>query len=57
MADRCYDINMLTAAELIEGFERMRSAGAVPGVALYLDRARRAKGVLAQLIAMQLGDV
>ena len=26
MADRCYDINTLTAAELIDGFERLRCA-------------------------------
>jgi colanic acid/amylovoran biosynthesis protein len=52
MADHCYDINTLTAAQLIGGFERLRCVGAAPGVAPYLDRARRAKRVLAQLLWM-----
>jgi colanic acid/amylovoran biosynthesis protein len=57
MANRCYDINTLTAAELIGGFERLRCAGVAPGVAPYLDRARRAKRALAQLIWMLAGGL
>jgi colanic acid/amylovoran biosynthesis protein len=57
MADRCYDINTLTAAELIGGFERLHNAGTAPGVAPYLDRARRAKLALAQLLWMPAGGV
>jgi colanic acid/amylovoran biosynthesis protein len=57
MADRYYDINTLTAVELIGGFERLRHVGIAPGVTPYLDRARRAKRALAQLLWMQANGI
>jgi colanic acid/amylovoran biosynthesis protein len=55
LAAYCYDIEVLTAEALVDGFERLR--GAYPNVAPYLARARRAKLALAQMLWMLAGEL
>jgi colanic acid/amylovoran biosynthesis protein len=55
LSDYCYDIEMLTAETLIAGFERLRCSGMAYSVAPYLDRARRAKLALVQVLGMLAG--
>jgi colanic acid/amylovoran biosynthesis protein len=57
IADYCYDIETLTAEELILGFERLRHEGGYPGASAYLERARRTKRALAQVLWMLAGPV
>jgi colanic acid/amylovoran biosynthesis protein len=56
MEGMCYDIETITAEDLIGGFERLRCAGMPPGVAPYLDHAQRTKRALAQVLGMLVSE-
>jgi colanic acid/amylovoran biosynthesis protein len=50
LGDSCLDIGSISATQLISALERLRASPEQPGVAPYLERSRRLKRALGQLL-------